>query len=198
MMCSTSQERALRLFVMANLLTEYALDRVETEYGIGLDRGHGRAVSTDEDYYPQIEKAIRVEAAQMAPHYEVFYSLEKTIRGLVRDVLEEAEGYEWWLSDRVPDQIRNECRKRMQRELDSGTTVRSTHQLDFSTFGELGEIIKRNWDLFGGQFTSKKAVETVMARLNGLRGPIAHCSPLAEDEILRLQLSVRDWFRLME
>jgi hypothetical protein len=37
-----------------------------------------------------------------------------------------------------------------------------------------------------------------MANLNMLRGPIAHCSPLAEDEVLRLQLTVRDWFRLGE
>jgi hypothetical protein len=37
-----------------------------------------------------------------------------------------------------------------------------------------------------------------MASLNSLRGPVAHCVPLAEDEALRLQLAVRDWFRLME
>jgi len=37
-----------------------------------------------------------------------------------------------------------------------------------------------------------------MANLNTLRGPIAHCSPLAPDEVLRLQLTVRDWFRLQE
>jgi len=46
--------------------------------------------------------------------------------------------------------------------------------------------------------TSVKAVERVMARLNSIRGPIAHCSPLAEDEIVRLRLTVRDWFRLMD
>jgi hypothetical protein len=39
---------------------------------------------------------------------------------------------------------------------------------------------------------------SVMSRLNTLRGPVAHCTPLAEDEVLRLRLSVRDWFRLME
>lgn len=197
-MMSGSPERALHLFVMANLLTEHALDRVEADYGIALNRGHRETASVDKDYYPQIEKVIRIEAAQMAPHYEVFYSLEKTIRGLVRDVLEEDEGAKWWVSERVPTNIRDECEKRIKRELDAGTTVRSTDPLDFSTFGELGEIIKRNWDLFGGQFTSKRAIQTVMGRLNTLRGPIAHCSPLAEDEVLRLQLSVRDWFRLME
>lgn len=37
-----------------------------------------------------------------------------------------------------------------------------------------------------------------MTMLNSLRGPIAHCSPLADDEVVRLRLAVRDWFRLME
>jgi len=37
-----------------------------------------------------------------------------------------------------------------------------------------------------------------MANLNTLRGPIAHCTLLAEDEVVRLRLSVRDWFRQME
>jgi hypothetical protein len=62
----------------------------------------------------------------------------------------------------------------------------------------VSEIIKTNWDVFGDLFNSPKAVERVMSNLNTLRGPIAHCSPLAEDEIVRLRLSVRDWFRLME
>lgn len=46
--------------------------------------------------------------------------------------------------------------------------------------------------------SSPKAVERVKAALNILRGPIAHCTPLAEDEVVRLRLTVRDWFRLME
>ena len=39
---------------------------------------------------------------------------------------------------------------------------------------------------------------TIMTSLNTLRAPIAHCSPLAEDEVVRFQLTVKDWFRLME
>jgi hypothetical protein len=98
----------------------------------------------------------------------------------------------------VPPNIHQEVKKRIKRERDSGTTRRSDEELDYSNFGELGEIIKSNWDLFGSVFNSSKAVERVMNNLNTLRGPIAHCSLLAEDEIIRLQLSVRDWFRLME
>jgi hypothetical protein len=70
--------------------------------------------------------------------------------------------------------------------------------LDYTNFGELSEIIKTNWDVFGALLNSKKAVERIMATLNTLRNPIAHCSELAEDEAHRLRLSMRDWFRQME
>ena len=116
----------------------------------------------------------------------------------MRDTLQTADGDLWWQGTRVPPKIKTDADSRLQREIDSGMTPRSEDPLDFTTFGELGEIIKVNWDLFGSVFSSPKAVEKIMANLNTLRGPIAHCSPLAEDEIVRLRLSVRDWFRIME
>lgn len=182
---------------MHNLLLEHDLDRVEQEHLLDLKRGRTATAEQDADYYPQIELAIRQEAASMAPHYEVFYSLERTIRGLVSDVLSEADE-KWWDSNRVPTEIKKEAEKRLKRDVDSGTTPRSSEPLDFTTFGELGELIRYNWDLFGGMMSSQKAVEKVMSNLNMLRGPVAHCSPLAEDEVVRLRLSVRDWFRLMD
>ena len=76
-------------------------------------------------------------------------------------------------------------------------TLRSDDLIDYTTFGELGDIIRANEPIFGDTFKDLKAVSKVMFNLNTLRGPIAHCSPLAEDEVLRLQLSMWDWFRLM-
>lgn len=195
---SESAADALKRFGMTNQLLEHDLDRIEAEYALDLGRGHKNVADKDEDYYPQIERAVRVEAARMAPHYEVFYALEKTIRSLVADTLETADGEQWWQGARVPPAIKKEAETRLQRDVDTGTTPRSEEPLDFCTFGELSEIIKANWDVFGGMLRSVKAVERVMSRLNSIRGPIAHCSPLAEDEVVRLRLTVRDWFRLME
>lgn len=195
----TATEDALKLFAITSQLVEHDLDRVERETGIDLQRGHRKAIEADQDYYPQIETAIRAEAALMAPQYEVIYSLESSMRRFVDDLLATAEAPNpWWDSGRVPAQIKKEAESRKKREIDTGMTPRSPEPLDFTTFGELGEIIKANWDVFGAIFSSVKAVESVMGRLNSLRGPIAHCSPLAEDEIVRLRLSVRDWFRLMQ
>jgi hypothetical protein len=67
----------------------------------------------------------------------------------------------------------------------------------YTIFGQLSVIITSNWDLFGTIFTSRRAVEKVMASLNMLRGPIAHCCPLADDEVDRLRLAVKDWFRII-
>lgn len=192
-----SSEDQIKLFLMSIQLIENDLDRVEREYSINLSRLHQKSINKDTSYYPQIEMVIRDEANQMSKHYEVFYSLENSIRGLISKSLESVDA-NWWENGRVPPTIKKDAEDRQRREIDTGMTPRSEEPIDFTTFGELSEIIKKNWDVFGAIFNSQKAVERVMANLNTLRGPIAHCSLLADDEIVRLQLSVRDWFRLME
>ena len=187
----------IRQFGMANQLTEVNLDAVEKKYDINLGR-ISREEELEESYFPQFDESVRKEASDMSKHYEVFYCLEKTIRSLISDTISEAEGANWWESGRVPEKLKDGIEKRIQRETDSAVTLRSDDPIDFTTFGELGELIKTNWDIFGSIFSSARAVERVLANLNILRGPIAHCSKLAEDEVIRLELSLRDWFRLME
>jgi hypothetical protein len=194
----TTEAQLIKLFFLSNQLAEHELDRVEADHAVDLRRTHRLSVDADEDYYPQLEQTLRSEAAAMAPHYETFYALENSIRAVVAGSLEGAEGEGWWNTGRIPPVVQTEAEGRHRREVDTGMTPRSPDLIDYTTFGELGEIIKSNWDLFGALFSSKKAVEKVMSSLNSLRGPIAHCSPLAEDEALRLRLAVRDWFRLME
>ena len=191
-------ESLVKLFAMGNQLLENDLDAIETKHALDLGRGVRSAPDADQVYYPQFDANVRAEAARMAEHYEIFYCLEKTIRSFVEDSLVGVEGPTWWNSSRVAPSLRATVDDRIKKELDAGVTPRSERALDYTTFGELGELIRGNWDVFGGVFGSQPAVTKVMANLNTLRGPIAHCSPLADDEILRLRLSVKDWFRLME
>lgn len=189
----------IKSFGMTNQMLTEDLHRIGTTYSIDLGHSPTSPQTVESIYYPQFDMAVRAEAAMMSRHYEAFYCLEKSIRELVSEAIESAEKTnEWWSSSRVPSNIRTEVASRMQKEIDSGMTRRSSEEIDYTTFGELLQIITANWDIFGEIFSSKKAVEKVMSSLNSLRGPIAHCSPLAEDEVLRLQLTVRDWFRLME
>lgn len=188
--------RLLR-FLMANQLCESELAEVERRFDLKLVPASAD-VEREEEYFPQFDEAVRREASEMSRHYEVFYCLEKTIRALISETLKSAEGEAWWSSGRVPAKLQSDVNSRIQRETDAAVTLRSDNPIDYTTFGELGELIKGSADLFGGIFSSIRAVERVLANLNMLRGPIAHCSRLAEDEVVRLELSLRDWFRLME
>ncbi len=133
----------------------------------------------------------------MSRHYELFYCLEKSIRKLIRETFEDGDGTNWWDSGMIPANIIQEVKNRIQKEIDSGVTRRSEDPIEYTTFGELSVIITSNWDLFGTIFSSRRAVERVMGSLNLLRGPIAHCCALSEDEVDRLQLTVKDWFRII-
>ncbi|KQP12581.1 Swt1 family HEPN domain-containing protein [Pseudorhodoferax sp. Leaf267] len=190
----------VKAFGMTNQMLSEDLSRIARANGVELGHTAVAPQTVEDDYYPQFDLAVRAEAASMAKHYEIFYSLETSIRVLVSQTIETAEKTdEWWSSARIPQAIKAEVLSRIQKEIDAGVTRRSMDELDYTTFGELSDLIQTNWDIFGGSlFTSKRAVQKVMASLNALRNPIAHCCPLAEDEKLRLQLTVRDWFRLME
>ena len=193
---STRAEERIKLFQMANFLAERDLDKAEERLQVDLGRV---AASDDKDeaYYPQFDHSLRTDAAAMSQHYELFYCLETSIRQLVAETLDSSVGEEWW-GQSVPQPVKDNVATNIQRELDSGVTPRSDAEIDYTTFGELGEIVRKNWSAFDTLFSSPKAFNKIIASLNQLRGPIAHCCPLAEDEVVRLSLTVRDWFRMME
>ena len=190
-------ESQIRSFGMSGFLVTDDLQQIESDYSLEL--GHVESVPANDvrQFFPQFEQAVRVEAADMAKHYETFYCLENSIRKVISETLFEADAASWWNGPRVPQVIKQEVAKRSQKEVDSGVTQRSDEPINYTTFGELSQIIVSNWDVFGTIFTSKGAVARVMAQLNLLRGPIAHCCPITDDEIDRLNLSVKDWFRIM-
>ena len=185
----------IRSFGMANQMAEVALDGVEGAHSIDLGRPKKNA-DKDTTYYPQFDAKIRKDAADMARHYEIFFCLEQSIRSLIDERLKEHDTDYW--DEKIPEHIRVKAKGRHEKEIGQGVTPRSYNLLDYTDFGELSVIIDMNWNIsFNDIFTNKEAVRNVMSRLNTLRGPIAHCSPLAEDEVMRLHMTLRDWFRLM-
>ena len=196
----TSKEAFLSLYARASM-TVAELESIEDQFSVELLRKRSESATIDRirsDFYEQFDEAIRTQAASMSSHYELFYAFENSIRDLVSQVLQASLGTDWW-EEAAPDEVKQNVQKSIDREKDAAVTARSTEPVDYTTFGELSVIIERNFDSsFGDIFNSRKGVVSILSRLNVLRGPIAHCTPLAEDEVMRLNLSLRDWFRLME
>lgn len=186
----------IRSFGMSGLQISEDLRALEKDFNIDLGHTPKVAQETVQQYYSQFEQDVRKEAAKMAQHYELFYCLEKSIRKLISETLEESEGANWWDTKVKPD-IQQYVAELQKGEVDNSITPRSDESIDYTTFGHLSVIITTNWSLFSTIFKSQKAVQKVMYSLNMLRGPIAHCCPLSDDEVDRLDLAVRDWFRMM-
>jgi len=188
-------EDRIKLFAMSNQLVERDLDKVEASEHV--DLGRGAIDDKDEEYYPQFQEAIRKDASSMSRHYELFFCLENSIRSLIKAKLESEYDSGWW-GKSVPEDLRKQASGAMKRELAAGVSQRSTEEIDYTNFGDLSKIVEKNWDVFIDTFNDQMAFKRVMSTLNVLRGPIAHCTPFQDDEVVRLRLLIRDWFRLME
>lgn len=188
----------LLVFSARILTSQKELDAVEVDLAIDLGRPEKLAVEQDPTYYLQFAEVIRAEASQMSKHYETMYCLEQTIRGIVTTQMATAYPNEDWWKEHVPESVRNNAEFSRKREAEAGVSLRSAEPIDYITFGELSTIIVANWATFSDTFNNQKALEKVLAGLNMLRSPIAHCSMLAPDEITRLELAIKDFYRLME
>ena len=191
-----NREKVTELFILKCAALRLAVD----EIAVPLSRRPNVSTPVEASLDPfvsQFPEETRVHAHAMAEHYRLFYMLENDIRKLIDSVMTEAKGADWWASH-APGSAKEECRSNQQREAEAGVTSRSENELDYISFGQLGEIMRTHWGLFGGVLSNQKAMGRVMFGLNMLRGPIAHCGLLADDEVDRLHLTVKDWFRLLE
>lgn len=187
----------LRAFGMSGAQLASDIKNIEKAFEVKLSSKNSASIARKHEEYSNFESEVRREAALMSQYYEVFYCLEVSIRRLIVATLSDAEGIDWWESARVADGIKTEVAAIRRKEEASAITLRSENPIDYTTFGQLSQLITDNFDLFEPVISSKSAVSRVLNNLNLLRGAIAHCCLLAQDERDRLELSVKDWFRLL-
>lgn len=188
----------IRSFGMTGLQLSNQFEHIEERFNIELGHTASETKLRKSAEYKQFAASLRAEASRMSEYYEIFYCLENSIRTLVDDTLTEEEGADWWNSNRVDEnKIRNNANRIRKKEIDSGIPPRSDRMIDYTTFGELSQLITDNWELFDPIFSSNAAVSRITNQLNVLRGAIAHCcrtDELAQDN---LNLAVKSWFKLM-
>lgn len=191
----------IELFILKSATIHSDLERVSAENHVrpsksDLEKATDALIDANLN---QVELSIRAAAIRMAEFYQIFYMLENDIRVFVSEILFETYAERWW-SNHVPPDVQKYAESNKKKESREGLPPRSDKPIDYVTFGHLGEIIKSNWDIFGGLFPNCEVerLEKVLSRLNLARGPIAHCGYLPEDEVVRLKLAIRDWYALSE
>jgi energy-converting hydrogenase A subunit M len=183
----------IKLFGMHNLLLETELTKLEDK-GVQID--HKRTILKTEIVDVELfESDILQEARKMADFYQLYYSLENSIRRLISERLSEKYGATWW-KDKVPGGVQKNVDEKQKEERDTIMSIRSDDPLDYTNFGELIDIFNANWSDFSDTLRSPKAMQGILSQFNKIRNVVAHSCALNEDEITRFKLLVKDWFRI--
>jgi hypothetical protein len=133
------------------------------------------------------------DANRMANIYQDLYKLENLVRYVIMSVLEERYKTDWWenrrvVSKTIADNV--EERKHFEKK-NRWVAKRGTHNIFYTTFGELARIINLNTNEFKKIFADME-IEAELRKLEPLRNIIAHNNPLPPIEIGRIRTALAD------
>lgn len=190
---SSDAQKKIKMFALQNLLLESELTKIEQS---GIDIGHVQTIKKDDVVDVELfETDIFKSAKKMAAFYVLYYSMENTLRKLIEERLKEKHGANWW-EDKVPDDVKTVANDYMKKEKDTLLSSRTENPIIYVNFGDLIKIFDANWDDFSDTIKSRKAMREILYQFNRLRDVIAHSSELNEDDIIRFELLIKDWFRI--
>jgi hypothetical protein len=183
----------LKIFGMQNLMLESDLAKLESS---GIQIGHANTIRRDELVDVELfDNDILQDAKKMADFYVLYYSLENSVRRVIRERLLEDNGANWW-DTKVPEGVRNAVKEKQEKEKDTVLASRPDDPLAFTNFGELITIIDSNWTSFDDTIRSRKAMQQTLSQFNQIRNVIAHSCKLGENDIARMKLLIRDWLNI--
>lgn len=138
------------------------------------------------------------QASLMSEQYKLFYSLERSMRDMISEVMTKEYGNDWW-NEKVDSRVRESVIRKIKDEKGTLFTKQSERPIDYALFSELGYIMTYNWGLFSNKFIKdQKVLIRIMTDLNKLRIPIAHCNPFNEKEKNLFYLTVGYWFDILK
>lgn len=143
-----------------------------------------------------LPSAVATDASRMATVYPKLYILENSLRNVINRVMTSAHGTDWWkkapsgVIKKVADRKTKESKKPWHGK-------RGSHEIYYSDFGDLKDIITKNWSDFQGIFPKQDWITTKLEELEPPRNVVAHHNPLAAQDEKRIDLYFNDWIALL-
>lgn len=180
-------------FAFRGLLAEESLDRAGRKRSTSID------LSTQEIEsilsISELDSSLVAPARQMAAVYTTIAAFENSVRTLVRSVLIEAHGENWW-KEAVPSSIRKTAEKRLEDEKATRWhSQRGENPINYTMLGNLAKIIEQNWDLFEPFVRSVEWVKGIFVSIEKSRNVIMHSGMLDREDVERIGILIRDWIK---
>lgn len=183
----------LYTFVYRGLLTEESLDKagrkLRHHFGTEDAARIRQALSFD-----MLDPDSLINAQRMSIVYTAVHAFENMIRQLV--VATMAEGYqeEWWT--KAPERIQKRVQTRMEADAKfRWHGKRGGSEITYCDFGDLSSIIVTNWSHFEDVLVNLEWVKALLNSLEISRNIIMHGGVLAQEDIERIGMNIRDWIR---
>jgi hypothetical protein len=154
------------------------------------DEEIARAISLDvlDDLHVATARATAVV-------YTAIAAFENTVRGLVVKTLIEKHKEGWWEKG-VSNGIRERAQTRMEDEqIARWHTQRGQDPINYTTFGDLKNIMQNNWDAFEDLIGSLPWASGIFDVIERSRNVIMHSGNLQREDIERLGVNIRDWVK---
>jgi hypothetical protein len=178
-------------FAFRGLLTEQALDAAGREHpnvaGVTESELAG-LVALD-----SLDEAGVAAARRMSVVYAAVAAFENSARKLVRSVLIEATGENWWEGTVSQDIRRRAESRKTEEEKVKWHGQRGGSPLDYTDLSDLGKIIRNNWSHFEPYVPSVEWAASIFAVIERSRNVIMHSGELSREDIARVGINIRDW-----
>lgn len=138
------------------------------------------------------------EAVAMAKLYPLFYVLENSMRELIRRIMKDAHGDDWWdtqltnaklrkVHERAADRMKDETTKKAWHQR------RGDHPLDYVQIEDLEQIIVSKFSTFADIIEDREWFVHFMKELKPSRNVVCHMNPLDSVNTNDIKVKVRRW-----
>ena len=180
-------------FTFRGLLAEEALDRAGRQnrsHSALLDSAVADALSLD-----LLDADLVTQARAMATVYTAIAAFENSMRKLIKTVLLEQKGENWW-EVAVSEKIRTRAaQKQKDEEKIRWHAQRGADPIYYTLMGDLESIMRQNWDLFEPYIPSVEWAANIFDVIERSRNVIMHSGTLEQADVERIGIFVRDWVK---
>lgn len=181
-------------FLFRGLLAKHAVRDMQTTGLLRFPIG-GDVDLSDVDLLAPVSEAVRSSSLHMQRCYRLLFVLENVVREFVSEVFEDKDGASWFdMRASAPTKKKVADRKAAEAKT-QWHAGRNSHPINYIDFGDLALMIQTHYDLFKDLLPGQT---WALSRLNDAersRNVIAHTNILSEEEVVRLEMLVRDWIR---
>lgn len=144
---------------------------------------------------PLLDEGFTAKSRKMAVVYTAISAFENSVREFIERKLLEEVGVDWW-DKNIKSEIKSNAETRKDSEKGvRWMTPRGSSMIYYTEFGDLLSIMcgEKNWSYFEIHIKDKDWAKAIITTLEKSRNIIMHGGELAQTDIERVGMFIRDW-----